>query len=108
MFAMRNTGRPKPRCIAQKALPRIGITSCETANPQSPREVRWVSDALCESCRLEVGKKILAEHPRADMPGFQPNAEDQRRIDYHALRQRVEARNLKAASQGKRVYDERP
>jgi hypothetical protein len=57
---------------------------------------------------IRAGQQRLAQHPRADMPGFQPCAADQQRLDYHAARQRIEAVNQRALAAGERVYDESP
>lgn len=50
---------------------------------------------------------MLAAHPRGDMPGFRPCEADQRRLDYHAYRRRIEARNRRAILKGEKIYDDR-
>jgi len=55
---------------------------------------------------IQAGKEALAQHPRADMPGFKPCEEDQKRLDFHAYRLTIEARNRKAIIEGEKVYDE--
>jgi hypothetical protein len=57
---------------------------------------------------LREGQKMLAAHPEADAPGFQPCAEDQERLDYHAQRERIEARNRQAILEGRQVFDRAP
>ncbi len=57
---------------------------------------------------IEAGRQMLAEHPRADMPGFRPCAADQQRLDAHAARQRIDEASRRAWAAGARVYDERP
>ena len=51
---------------------------------------------------IRAGQAMLAAHPRLDMPGFEPNDADRRRLAYHALRREIEARSRRmiAGSQG--------
>jgi len=56
---------------------------------------------------IRAGKQILKEHPRADMPGFQPCEADKRRLDYHRERLEVEASNRRAIVEGRKVFDPR-
>jgi hypothetical protein len=55
---------------------------------------------------IQGGKEMLALRPEADMPGFAPCAEDQRREAKYAVRRQVEQRNREAIRRGTRVYDE--
>jgi len=57
---------------------------------------------------LRAGRERLARRPRADMPGFQPGAVDQRREEKYVLRQQIERRNREAIRRGEKVYDDRP
>jgi len=57
---------------------------------------------------IRAGKDMLARHPRADMPGFRPCEADQRRLDYHAARQAIEARSRDSIVRGQKTQDERP
>ena len=57
---------------------------------------------------IQKGKRRLAEHPRLDMPGFQPCAADQARLDHRAKRREIEKRNREAILKGQKVYDRRP
>ncbi len=54
---------------------------------------------------IQSGKEMLAKHPRADMPGFQPCEVDNRREQKYADRRRIEARNREAIHAGKKAYD---
>jgi len=54
---------------------------------------------------IKTGAKMLQEHPRVDMPGFKPCAEDQQKLDFHAGRRKMEIRNREAIANGARVYD---
>jgi hypothetical protein len=55
---------------------------------------------------LRAGGEMLAAHPRADMPGFQPCEADRRRLDYHAVRCRREADVRGAIVRGETVFDQ--
>ena len=54
---------------------------------------------------IQAGHDMLAQYPAADMPGFVPCAEDQRREARYAERARIEQRNRDAIRTGHRVYD---
>ena len=56
---------------------------------------------------IRKGKANLAQHPRLDMPGFKPCAENQQRLSYYAKRQEIEKRNRAAIVKGQKVFDER-
>ena len=55
---------------------------------------------------IRAGQQMLAERPRADMPGFQPCEVDQRREAKYALRRQIELRNRDAIRRGDRTYEE--
>ncbi len=55
---------------------------------------------------IRKGKANIAKHPRLDMPGFKPCAEDQQRLSYYAKRQEIEKRNRAAIVKGQKVFDE--
>jgi len=54
---------------------------------------------------IRAGQQMLAERPRADMPGFQPCEVDQRREAKYALRRQIEQRNRDAIRRGDRIYE---
>lgn len=54
---------------------------------------------------IRAGRKMLAERPRADMPGFQPCSLDQNRQERYAVRQQEELRNRRAIRAGEKAYD---
>jgi hypothetical protein len=54
---------------------------------------------------IKAGAAMLKEHPRVDMPGFKPCENDRERLDFHALRRKVEANNREALAKGLKVYD---
>ncbi len=54
---------------------------------------------------IRAGKAMLAQRPRADMPGFQPCEADNHREEKYAARQHAEARSREAIRTGNRVYD---
>ena len=56
---------------------------------------------------IQAGKDILAQHPRADLPGCKPSDRDQQRLDFYAERQRIEQHNRRAIIEGRKVYDDR-
>ncbi len=55
---------------------------------------------------IRAGADMLARHPRADMAGFQPCAEDAARLARHRRSGEIEARSRLAISQGRKVFDE--
>jgi hypothetical protein len=57
---------------------------------------------------IEAGKRILERRPRADMPGFEACAIDQRRQQDYAMRQQVEMFNRQAIHAGRKLYDPDP
>ena len=57
---------------------------------------------------IQAGKETLALRPEADMPGFVPCTEDQRREVKYAERRRIEQRNREAIRSGNKVYDAKP
>jgi len=54
---------------------------------------------------IRAGKAMLAQRPRADMPGFRPCEVDKRREEKYAARQQAEARSREAIRTGTKVYD---
>jgi hypothetical protein len=54
---------------------------------------------------IEAGKKMLGEHPRADMPGFTPGPHDQAQLNFHAARAKIEVANRQAILAHRKVYD---
>jgi len=56
---------------------------------------------------IEAGKEMLAQRPRADMPGFAACAVDQRRQQKYATRQQIEMESRRAIREGRKVYDKR-
>jgi len=54
---------------------------------------------------IRQGQSNLEEHPRCDMPGFQPCEVDRARLDYLARRQGIEKANREAIVAGKKLYD---
>lgn len=57
---------------------------------------------------IEAGSQMLAQRPRADMPGFAACAVDQRRQQQYTFRQEIEFRNRMAISRGDKLYDTQP
>ena len=55
---------------------------------------------------IQSGQQMLAEHPRADMPNFQPCQSDQRRLDYYTQRKTAEAQNRQTIVRSEKVLDE--
>lgn len=55
---------------------------------------------------IQAGKEMLAKHPRADMPGFQPCETDRQREAKFQERRRIELHVREAISKGEKVYDE--
>ena len=55
---------------------------------------------------IRAGQQMLAERPRADMPGFQPCEVDQRREAKYAQRRQIELRNREAIRRGEKIYEE--
>jgi hypothetical protein len=55
---------------------------------------------------IRAGQTLLAQRPRADMPGFVPCQTDQRREVKYLLRRNIELRNRAAIAEGREVYDE--
>ena len=56
---------------------------------------------------IRAGKEMLAKRPRADMPGFVPCDECQRRERKFARRAAFQQKAREAIASGRRVYDER-
>ncbi|MGO8753370.1 MAG: hypothetical protein ACLQNE_46125 [Thermoguttaceae bacterium] len=54
---------------------------------------------------IRAGQAMLAEHPRADMPGFQPCTADQQRLDTCRQRRQVEERAWQALRVNHKIYD---
>ena len=54
---------------------------------------------------IRAGQAMLAEHPRAEMPGFQPCVADQQRLDACRQRRQVEERVLQALRENRKIYD---
>lgn len=54
---------------------------------------------------IRAGQAMLAEHPRADMPGFQPCAADQERLAAWHQRREIEEGVWQALREGRQVYD---
>jgi hypothetical protein len=54
---------------------------------------------------IESGKRMLEQHPRADMPGFKACTIDQQRQRNYTKRQQTEARNRRAIQNGQKLYD---
>ena len=54
---------------------------------------------------IQKGKDNLAKTPRADMPGFAPGPDSQKRQAFYKKRQQIEAANRKAIATGKKIYD---
>jgi len=54
---------------------------------------------------IESGKRMLEQHPRADMPGFEACPIDQQRERNYTKRQQTEARNRQAIQDGQKLYD---
>jgi hypothetical protein len=52
-----------------------------------------------------AGSRMLEEHPRADMPGFEACTVDQQRQEKYVMRQQIESRNRKAIQKGQKIYD---
>ena len=57
---------------------------------------------------IRTGQAMLASHPRADMPGFQPCAADQHRLDFRQQRQQIENNVWQALRENRIVYDTVP
>ncbi|MCX6926908.1 MAG: hypothetical protein NT154_27430 [Verrucomicrobia bacterium] len=54
---------------------------------------------------IRAGQSMLAEHPRADMAGFQPCAADQERLNAWRQRREMEEGIWQALREGRQVYD---
>ena len=54
---------------------------------------------------IRAGAAMLAQRPRADMPGFQPNPTDAARLVRAEARLQTELRNREAIRLGRKVYD---
>ena len=54
---------------------------------------------------IAAGRKMLAQRPRADMPGFVPDQLGQRRQAEYLMRRRIESANRRAILAGRKVYD---
>ena len=54
---------------------------------------------------IEAGREMLAQRPRADMPGFEACPTDQQRQLDYAMRQRFEISNRQAINEGRKLYD---
>lgn len=54
---------------------------------------------------IRAGQAMLAEHPRADMPGFQPCTADQERLNAWHHRREIEEGVWQALREGRKVYD---
>jgi hypothetical protein len=54
---------------------------------------------------IESGRKMLQQHPRADMSGFEACTIDQQRQRNYTMRQQAETRNRKAIKNGEKRYD---
>ncbi len=57
---------------------------------------------------IQAGKEMLAQRPEADLPGFVPCAEDQRREAKYAERRQIEQLNRQAIHSGRKLYDAKP
>jgi hypothetical protein len=54
---------------------------------------------------IRAGQAALVEHPRAEMPGFQPCIADQKRLDTCRQRQQVEDRVWQALRENRKIYE---
>lgn len=54
---------------------------------------------------IRKGARALAQKPRADMEGFVPVPEHQRRQEKYRLRREIEARNRDAILRGEKYFD---
>ena len=54
---------------------------------------------------IRKGARNLREHPRCDMPGFEPCEMHRKQLEHLADRRRIEARNREAIVEGRKVYD---
>jgi hypothetical protein len=54
---------------------------------------------------IEAGKRMLEQHPRADMAGFEACAVDQKRQQNYAMRRQIEINNRRAIREGRKLYD---
>jgi len=54
---------------------------------------------------IEAGRKMLAQRPRADMPGFEACPTDQRRQQDYVMRQEAEMSSRRAINEGRKLYD---
>ena len=54
---------------------------------------------------IQAGKEMLAQRPRADMPGFVACETDRRRQQKYLERQQVAARHRQAIQEGAKLYD---
>ncbi|MFC1636192.1 hypothetical protein ACFL5Z_15280, partial [Planctomycetota bacterium] len=54
---------------------------------------------------IEAGRQMLAQHPRADMPGFEACAVDRQRQDNYAMRRQVEMSSRQAIREDRKLYD---
>ncbi len=54
---------------------------------------------------IKAGKRMLAQRPRADMPGFEACAVDRQRQHKYAMRKEIEMSSRQAIREDKKVYD---
>lgn len=54
---------------------------------------------------IEAGGRMLAQRPRADMPGFEACPVDRRRENSYVMRQQVEMNNRRAIREDRKLYD---
>ena len=57
---------------------------------------------------IRAGQAMLAEHPRAEMPGFQPCVADQERLDACGQRRQIEEHAWQALRENRKIYDTEP
>jgi hypothetical protein len=75
-------------------------SACLRAFPNT--DAPGYAEALALIC---AGQAMLAQHPRADMPGFQPCPADQQRLDAWHQRRQIEQAVWQALREGRKVYD---
>ncbi len=54
---------------------------------------------------IRAGEAMVAQHPRLDMPGFQPSEMDRQRLEYLAQQRRRESDRRAAIVRGEKVFD---
>jgi len=86
-----------------------GVASISLDHPEkSPclKQVKQDSAEYAEALSIvRAGHQEMMRVPRADMPGFKPDARYQQMLDKHEQRKQEDERVYRAVREGRRVYD---